>query len=446
MGKFTKKDIEKLKDIIISCKKYLIGADPEFFIKNHIGNIVSADSLLPDESSKRVDEPALTIYNDGVQGEFKIEPKECRDSIVLGIRKQFKDIMNLLEPKKNNDTYFYVKTHRLSVLDPIIKLDKRYLSSLTSSAKTFGCKPDYNTYNDGRVNDCKLNGSRHLFRYGGGHIHISLPINATIGHVITQDGTKLNCNCLDCVKKYAINKDEILLVHPLKSAHDDKCITIVKLMDIFLGIFSVLLTRDKYKEERSRRRYYGRAGDYRITSYGFEYRTLSNFWLINPAIASLMFGLARVVQNIWNFGGEKLIQKILDVFNPDEIKDIINNCDVDGAKEKYEIMKTFLYIDKTTPLYRDNTSYKWLSPFTTEHIELIDDMLNIGVHKMYSEADFLGYWGIFKNPSNNEYDINYPYSNGFIAWSGTNREIIRNIKYTTGIIDTKNKKKVKCDG
>ena len=50
--------------------------------------------------------------------------------------------------------------------------------------------------------------------------------------------------------------------------------TLVKYMDAFLGVPSVI-----YDTDVRRRKYYGNAGSFRLTSYGVEYRVLSGYWL-----------------------------------------------------------------------------------------------------------------------------------------------------------------------
>lgn len=51
-------------------------------------------------------------------------------------------------------------------------------------------------------------------------------------------------------------------------------IKIVQAMDLFLGIPSIVLDTDK-----ERKKLYGKAGAFRETDFGIEYRVLSNFWI-----------------------------------------------------------------------------------------------------------------------------------------------------------------------
>ena len=54
----------------------------------------------------------------------------------------------------------------------------------------------------------------------------------------------------------------------------DQQLDIIKAMDATLGLESVLLDDDT-----ERKKLYGKAGCFRFTAFGIEYRSLSNFWI-----------------------------------------------------------------------------------------------------------------------------------------------------------------------
>ena len=54
----------------------------------------------------------------------------------------------------------------------------------------------------------------------------------------------------------------------------DQQLDIIKAMDATLGLESVLLDNDA-----ERKKLYGKAGCFRFTAFGIEYRSLSNFWI-----------------------------------------------------------------------------------------------------------------------------------------------------------------------
>ena len=73
----------------------------------------------------------------------------------------------------------------------------------------------------------------------------------------------------------------------------------VKVLDLFLGLPSVLLD-----EERERRKLYGKAGCFRFaTSFtGFEYRVLSNFWLKSEELMGWVYDNTQAAINFINEG------------------------------------------------------------------------------------------------------------------------------------------------
>ena len=73
----------------------------------------------------------------------------------------------------------------------------------------------------------------------------------------------------------------------------------VKVLDLFLGLPSVLLD-----EERERRKLYGKAGCFRFaTSFtGFEYRVLSNFWLKSDELIGWVYDNTQAAIDFINEG------------------------------------------------------------------------------------------------------------------------------------------------
>jgi len=61
-------------------------------------------------------------------------------------------------------------------------------------------------------------------------------------------------------------------------------VQLVRLMDLHLGVPSVLMDPD-----RNRRALYGKAGAHRKKPYGVEYRALSNFWVTSQAYIDWVF-------------------------------------------------------------------------------------------------------------------------------------------------------------
>jgi len=114
-----------------------------------------------------------------------------------------------------------------------------HVALMRPEAMTFGCSPDFDAYMSGashpRVNPNELKTEGGEWRFAGGHVHLG----------------------------YA--KDDL---PPFVAA---------QFADLWLGLPSVL-----HDKQGKRRELYGKAGRYRPTKYGIEYRTLSNFWLFDP--------------------------------------------------------------------------------------------------------------------------------------------------------------------
>ncbi len=80
----------------------------------------------------------------------------------------------------------------------------------------------------------------------------------------------------------------IHLGHEKLVTMDDKAAA-VKLLDIMVGCPSVIFDKDPTGLQR--RRYYGRAGEFRSTPYGIEWRVLGNYPLRTPDMTKLVFDL-----------------------------------------------------------------------------------------------------------------------------------------------------------
>jgi hypothetical protein len=71
---------------------------------------------------------------------------------------------------------------------------------------------------------------------------------------------------------------------PNDPVHFADCCALVKQLDYFLGLHSILWDRDN-----RRRSMYGKAGAFRPKPYGVEYRVMSNVWLTNEELMRWVF-------------------------------------------------------------------------------------------------------------------------------------------------------------
>lgn len=194
-----------------------IGADPELFLKDKLGKMISAVNLIggTKEEPLPLDVPGCAIQEDNVAAEFNIPPANNFEDF----KRSIKYVVDHIESK--------VSQYGLQLARHVASHSFDSDQLMTWQAQVFGCEPDLNAWTK-RENPRPVTDDVNL-RSAGGHIHV---------------GTKLN---------------------PIE---------VVRSMDAHLGIPSLLLDTDV-----KRRNLYGNAGACRIKPYGPEYRTLSNFWI-----------------------------------------------------------------------------------------------------------------------------------------------------------------------
>ncbi len=248
-----------------------IGADPELFIINEkTGKVVSSIGLIPGEKGDPwvgEDMPSgFGLETDNIVAEFNIPPVTDGVSFVNNIE-YMKAYIDKFVKNINPD---------LGILCAASKsVDKSELQS--PQAKLFGCDVDYNAYT--QEPNPKPKGNRTNLRSCGFHIHVG----------------------------YANN-------------NIDTSLQLVKYMDAYLGLTSLLKDTDK-----KRRSLYGKAGCFRLTSYGVEYRVLSSTMMQD--VPTLQFVWDQVQKAISAANNGKLLP-------PEEaVISAINDSDVALAKK-----------------------------------------------------------------------------------------------------------------
>lgn len=242
--------------------KFLIGADPEFFIKKKYGGYASAVGLIGGSKwePKKIDEDGHAILEDNVAVEFNIKPASSFDEFRSSIHKVLDHIRGILPG------YEFSKESAVSF--PQEEL-------MTPEAQMFGCEPDFDAWRE-CVNEKPCAEDKNL-RSAGGHIHV---------------GSDL-----------AINNP----------------VAVIRAMDLFLGVPSTQLDAGTLRREL-----YGKAGCFRAKSYGAEYRTLSNFWIFDDSLIQWAFdGTQRALEfvekgNTIDIADGYRIQRCINTNNPDD--------------------------------------------------------------------------------------------------------------------------------
>ena len=258
-----------------------LGSDPEFFFVKKKEMVPSKD-VVPEKTGEGWSRSPKWVIRDGFQGELNPASDTCRQSAGSMIA------LALIEAKSLADK----SGHSISFKMGHVVSDKQWKRA-TKEEKRFGCSPTMNIYSPrSRI----VTGMRERFRAAGGHVHFSL-----------MENQKENLSRL------------------------------VAVMDIVVGNTCVMIDRDPNNARR--RKIYGRAGEYRVKSYGMEYRVLSNFWLRSYTLWSLVSQLGRNAISIEKSGmSEELIAR----FDMRKIRRAINNNDIVLARENFEILKQFL--------------------------------------------------------------------------------------------------------
>lgn len=203
----------------INVEEVTIGSDPEFFLTDLDNNPVSSIGLIGGTKlvPKQMDKEGYFMQEDNVAVEYNIPPVKTADEFNNALQHGINYIFNNVLDKEK--------------LKPCFNASKVFPFELLNNptAREFGCTPSNNawTYTQNLPPNAEEN-----FRSIGFHIHVGFSI--TDVDIIAQ-----------CVRA----------------------------MDLFLGVPSVVLDPDT-----ERRKLYGKAGEFRFTKYGFEYRVLSGFF------------------------------------------------------------------------------------------------------------------------------------------------------------------------
>jgi len=283
-----------------------MGGDPEFFIANRKGKILNADAFLPSKenpimvNSRTIDYKSKLFF-DGIQAEMAVAFSACREYFADNIRYCWVETMKKIPTD-----------HRI-VLKPAAKIQREVIESADPEARRFGCAPDFNAYTRS-TNTPEMDASRHPFRYAGGHIHIGL-----------------------ADYKYRAKDDPYLKICSTEEGH----LRVVKFLDLLVTIPTLLL--DNGPGAVRRRAKYGKAGCFRPTPYGIEYRTPSCWWLRSPMTVSVIYGLARLA---WAIAALGLDKDFLEAAKTDEqtVSGCINESDTKTVKQIWENIKPYIAV------------------------------------------------------------------------------------------------------
>jgi hypothetical protein len=244
-----------------------IGADPELFVTVD-GKFRSAHGLVPGTKDKPFLVMDGAVQVDGMALEYNIDPASTADEFVRynqSVMQQMRDMI----PEK----------YEFAIV-PSARFNGNHFRHQPEVAKELGCTPDYNAYT---LMENEKPDNTTTMRTAAGHIHI--------GFVDVDD--------------------------PFSDSHMIRCATLVKQLDCYLGLSSLL-----YDKDSKRRSMYGAAGAFRPKPYGVEYRVLSNAWLLTEERMRFVFETTKMaVADL--IRGKRVFDEIAEA----SIQSIINRSD-----------------------------------------------------------------------------------------------------------------------
>jgi hypothetical protein len=318
--------------------KFVIGADPEVFIRHNSGRLMGSSQVIPieglvvdqDRNTGKgilVDAPSGvyasgTIVRDGVQAELHPLQDSCRQ--ILGSRIGM--LLNRLSD--------HLAEHDAHIDFSVgVTLDDAFKAGMQEHERQLGCLRSENIHKPDQ--DLGVDGATYEKRSAGGHLH--LEVNRYVTASMDWPTAKLELT------------------------------TLVPLLDFFVGLPCVLLDRDPGNAER--RKVYGRAGEYRLPKYGLEYRTLSNFWLRSYPTTSMVTGMVRMAVACWHHPA--IVKKLKESLDAKKMVQAINDNDFDLALSMLPQVQDFTH--QVVDQYEaDETSKKYL----------------LGAIPMYTDQDF----------------------------------------------------------
>jgi len=251
---------------------FKLGADPEFFLFsiNENKNIPICGMLGADKHNPRQisdSDPEYAILEDNCSLEYNIKPAN-----------NLTDWLNNINFVKNYVTSTFLNPKNLL---PLYQASCRFNPEdlMNDKAQYMGCQSSWSAWTDEQQ---IIDRTDFTLRTASFHVHIG------------YDNPKVNTS-----------------------------IDLVKAFDLFLGVPSVLIDPD-----RERRKMYGKAGDYRLKSYGVECRCLSGFFQKDEEHLTWVYNQVLKAINFVNEGGI--------ITNPNDIINCINNYDETLANEIIE--------------------------------------------------------------------------------------------------------------
>jgi hypothetical protein len=263
-------------------KTVTFGLDPEFVICNPNNKFLSAIPLIEGRKGREIPLSKGGLLSDNVNAEVNVHPSDDFQNLVDNFASVIKESHQHLQKKTK------CSLHAIAS----IEFDEDQLQDEECIA--FGCNPDFNPYTV-RANEIRPDAPLSNFRTTGGHVHIGY------NH-----------------EHHAILKSFI------------GKLTVVKAMDLFVGLPYVLIDKDPTSAKR--RGLYGVAGAHRSTNYGVEYRTLPSSWLRNIDLFKLIFDSTQFAVD---FSVNGNVDELINTIGVKDLQTMINTSDIAKCRTVY---------------------------------------------------------------------------------------------------------------
>jgi len=298
------KDLFEAVDVSNYGGRPSLGTDPEIFAVDTNDAVIPAFTYLGKKGR-------TNPFWDGFQAEFTVGYAWCMAAVTDSVSRKLREVLGKARQIDKKATLSWKSV--MPVSDDILR-------SASPEHADLGCAPSTNAYPEippiNIPDPITLN-----IRFAGCHVHLGL--NSM--HSVNDETRK-------------VSKKEVLHT--------------VKFLDKVFGPFSVLLFRGM--EDKRRRQYYGRVGEYRTPEYGLEYRVPSSAMLCHPAIWHMCFELIRAAAMASN----TVFSQLVDVSDADVIK-AVNEYDYDLAEKIVKANEKFIVAMYRSRFHDDGTLGKF---------------------------------------------------------------------------------------
>lgn len=308
------------------------------------------------------DVPGPNLVVDGISLEINQTPFTCRNHIISNLGVAINSIQHIIDDLDEDLKVGFL---------PVVELTDEVLDSLPEQAKVFGCDPDMDIYNMATTS-IQRDASEHKYRYFGGHIHLSF------GKI--SDGPRYT--------PPVYTSDIFSTKESTAKWFADNMYNIATVLDRTVGLVSVALSNDRL--ESIRRIMYGQAGRVRVQPHGIEYRTPSNFWLVNPSVTSYIMLWSQMASNI--ILDNNLSEELAKLYDIMDVVKVINTGNADIAIEMINITWDLL---KEIPGLSQPSDSNYTLDYHQDNntIEFANNIYNSGgVLKVFPEDKIMDSW------------------------------------------------------